>query len=146
MVLFLYFLGSAFLFNFFFCLILAPKVDNEKCKEGPGCGKWTPPMIDNPKYKGKWRAPMIPNPKYQGKWEPRKIPNPEYFDETNPFSKLTTFSSIGLELWSMTENIYFDNFLITNDEAAATSFAKESWEVKHNLELAKADARFTSKR
>lgn len=118
----------------------APKVDNEKCKEAPGCGKWSPPMIDNPKYKGKWRAPMIPNPKYQGKWEPRKIHNPDYFDETNPFSKLTTFSSIGLELWSMTDNIYFDNFLITDDETAATSFAKESWEVKHNLELASAES------
>ena len=54
---------------------------------------------------------MISNPKYQGKWEPRKIANPEYFEETNPFKSLTSFSSIGLELWSMTDNIYFDNFL-----------------------------------
>jgi calnexin len=30
----------------------APKVENSKCKEAPGCGVWNPPMIDNPKYKG----------------------------------------------------------------------------------------------
>jgi calnexin len=118
----------------------APKIDNEKCQKGPGCGKWTAPLIDNPKYKGKWRAPMISNPKYQGKWEPRKIANPEYFEETNPFKSLTSFSSIGLELWSMTDNIYFDNFLITDDEKVATDFAKETWEVKHNLELVKAES------
>jgi hypothetical protein len=98
-------------------------------------------MIDNPKYKGKWKAPMIANPNYQGKWEPKKIANPDYFEEKNPFSKLTTFSSIGLELWSMTDNIYFDNFLITDDETVAANFAKESWEVKHNLELASAEVR-----
>jgi len=93
----------------------APKVENPKCKEAVGCGKWSAPMIPNPKYKGKWRLPMIDNPNYQGKWEPRKIANPEYFEETNPFSSLTPFSALGLELWSMTENIYFDNFIITND-------------------------------
>jgi len=113
----------------------APKVENPKCKEGPGCGKWEPPMISNPKYKGKWRLPMIPNPSYQGLWEPRKIPNPEYFEETNPFQSLTPFSALGLELWSMTENIYFDNFLITNDEQVARQLAKDSWSIRHELEL-----------
>ena len=84
---------------------------------------------------------MIPNPKYQGKWEPKKIANPDYFEEKNPFKSLTTFSSIGLELWSMTDNIYFDNFLITDDETVATNFAKESWQVKHDLELASAEVK-----
>ena len=92
-------------------------------------------MIPNPKYKGKWKPPMIANPKYQGKWEPRKIANPDYFEETNPFKSLTAFSGIGLELWSMTDNIYFDNFLITDDEAIALDFAKKSWEIKKKLEL-----------
>ena len=41
-----------------------------------GCGKWTQPEIDNPKYKGKWHASLINNPDYKGKWKPRKIPNP----------------------------------------------------------------------
>ncbi len=123
--------------NIFYLKILsiAPKIDNEKCKDAPGCGKWSPPMINNPKYKGKWKAPLINNPKYQGKWEPRKIANPDYFEDTNPFKSLTTFSGIGLELWSMTDNIYFDNFLITDDEAIALDFAKKSWEIKKKLEL-----------
>jgi calnexin len=118
----------------------APKIDNEKCKSAPGCGQWSQPMIENPEYKGKWKAPMIANPAYQGKWEPRKIANPDYFEEKNPFSKLTTFENVGLELWSMTDNIYFDNFLITDDETTANEFAQETWEVKRNLELAKAES------
>jgi hypothetical protein len=79
-------------------------------------------MITNPAYKGKWLPPLIDNINYQGKWEPRKIPNPSYFEETDPFSKLLTFDTIGLELWSMTDNIYFDNFIITDDESVSNQF------------------------
>jgi len=118
----------------------APKVENPLCKEAPGCGVWHPPMIDNPKYKGKWKAPMIENSNYQGKWEPRKIANPEYFEETNPFSKLVPFSAIGLELWSMTDNIFFDNFIITNDENVANRFATDSWAIRNKLENANTKA------
>jgi hypothetical protein len=91
-------------------------------------------MIENPKYKGKWRAPLIDNPNYQGVWEPRKIANPDYFEDNDPFKSLTSFSAIGLELWSMTENIYFDNFLITDDKSVADQFAKDSWVLKKSLE------------
>ena len=42
----------------------APQIANPKCTE-IGCGKWKPPMIDNPNYKGKWEPPMITNPKYK---------------------------------------------------------------------------------
>lgn len=112
----------------------APKIDNPKCKEAVGCGVWEPPQIDNPKYKGKWRAPLIDNPNYKGKWEPRKIPNPVYFEDKDPFKSLSVISAIGLELWSMTDNIYFDNFLISDDENVANEFAKDSWSVKKTLE------------
>lgn len=110
------------------------KIENPKCKDAPGCGPWTQPMINNPKYKGKWRAPLIENTNYQGQWEPRKIENPEYFEETDPFSKLTSFDGIGFELWSMTDKIYFDNILITDDEAVANKFALDSWAIKKDLE------------
>ena len=110
------------------------KIENPKCKDAPGCGPWTQPMINNPKYKGKWRAPLIENTNYQGQWEPRKIENPEYFEETDPFSKLTSFDGIGFELWSMTDKIYFDNILITDDEAVANRFALDSWAIKKDLE------------
>ena len=112
----------------------APKLDNPKCKDAPGCGKWSPPMVNNPKYKGKWKAPLIENTNYQGIWEPRKIENPDYFEETDPFKSLTSISAIGLELWSMTDNIFFDNFIITDDKYVADQFAKDSWELKKKLE------------
>ncbi|RNA15717.1 Calnexin [Brachionus plicatilis] len=114
----------------------APQIDNPKCKSAPGCGKWSPPNINNPKYKGKWKPPMIDNPNYQGVWEARKIANPDFFEDSEPFKSLLPFSSVGLELWSMTENIYFDNFLVTDDESVAEIFAQENWVLKNKLEMA----------
>jgi calnexin len=43
----------------------APSVDNPLCTKVPGCGKWTPPVILNPAYKGPWSAPLIDNPNYR---------------------------------------------------------------------------------
>lgn len=70
----------------------APLVKNPLCEEN-GCGKWEPPMIANPEYKGKWRAPLLDNPNYQGKWAPRRIQNPDYFEDNNPFQRLTPIVS-----------------------------------------------------
>ncbi|CAM6000913.1 unnamed protein product [Sphagnum balticum] len=112
----------------------APKIDNPKCKSASGCGKWLQPMIDNPKYRGIWRPPMIENTNYQGKWEPRRIENPDFFEDLNPFSALTSFSAVGLELWSMTDQIYFDNFIITDEESTARQLSDETWKLKHELE------------
>lgn len=47
---------------------------------------------------------------------------------------------MGLELWSMTDQIYFDNFLITDDEATATDFAQLTWLVKKEIEAAKSSS------
>ena len=63
----------------------APLIENPACESAPGCGKWTPPMMPNPEFKGKWRAPLIDNPNYRGKWRPKKIPNPDYYFDPNPF-------------------------------------------------------------
>lgn len=115
----------------------APKIENSVCKDVPGCGPWSQPMIANPLYKGKWFAPLIENINYQGQWEPRKIPNPAYFEEEDPFSKLITFDAVGLELWSMTDMIYFDNFIITDDEAVSNQFSLDSWAIKKDLESQK---------
>lgn len=125
----------------------APRIENPECKSAPGCGKWTAPEVPNPKYKGKWRAPMIDNVAYQGKWEARQIDNPDYFEIDDAFKALTPFSAMGLELWSMTENIYFDNFLVTDSEEVADLFAKDTWAVKKGLEsasLLSGDNVFTS--
>ncbi|NWT87365.1 CLGN protein, partial [Lanius ludovicianus] len=107
----------------------APQIPNPKCETAPGCGEWVRPMKNNPKYKGKWRTPMIDNPNYQGIWSPRKIPNPDYFEDLHPF-KMTTVSAIGLELWSMTSDIYFDNFIICSEKEVADRWAADSWGLK----------------
>jgi calnexin len=111
-----------------------PMINNPACEAAPGCGEWSPPMIKNPAYKGKWKAPMIDNPNYQGKWTPRNIPNPDFFEDTEPY-KMSTIGAIGLELWSMSDGIMFDNFLITNSKDVADQFAADSWEIKHAQEM-----------
>ncbi|XP_077973418.1 calnexin-like isoform X2 [Styela clava] len=107
----------------------APKIENPKCKEAPGCGTWEPPLIANPEFKGKWRAPMIANPAYKGIWKPRQIPNPDYFEDLQPY-KMTPIGAIGLELWSMSDKIMFDNFIMTNDKAVADDYAMQTWKQK----------------
>ncbi|XP_007939414.1 calmegin [Orycteropus afer afer] len=105
----------------------APQIPNPVCRVG--CGEWKPPVIDNPKFKGVWRPPMIDNPNYQGIWSPRKIPNPDYFEDDHPFL-LTSFRALGLELWSMTSDIYFDNFIICSEKEVADHWAADGWGMK----------------
>ncbi|XP_009067527.1 PREDICTED: calmegin isoform X2 [Acanthisitta chloris] len=107
----------------------APQIPNPKCEAAPGCGHWVPPMKNNPKYKGKWRAPMIDNPNYQGIWSPRKIPNPDYFEDLHPF-RMSPVSAVGLELWSMTSDIYFDNFILCSEKEVADRWAADGWGLK----------------
>ncbi|XP_067618849.1 calnexin isoform X2 [Eurosta solidaginis] len=107
----------------------APMIDNPICENAPGCGEWKPPLIQNKEYKGKWRAPLIDNPNYQGKWAARKIPNPDFFEDLTPF-RMTPISAIGLELWSMSDNILFDNIIIADDIEAAREFAAMTFDIK----------------
>ncbi|CAF0743690.1 unnamed protein product [Didymodactylos carnosus] len=110
-----------------------PRLDNPLCKNAVGCGPWTAPLIPNPKYKGTWRAPLIDNPNYKGKWEARKIPNPDYFEDAHPY-KLTPFSAVALELWSIIDGVVFDNFLITSDQSLAKQYGDTLWYPKSSLE------------
>ncbi|XP_043346834.1 calnexin isoform X5 [Dermochelys coriacea] len=107
----------------------APQIANPKCESAPGCGTWERSMIDNPNYKGKWKPPMIDNPNYQGIWKPRKIPNPDFFEDLEPF-RMTPFTAVGLELWSMTSDIFFDNFIICSDQVVAEDWANDGWGLK----------------
>ncbi|XP_069619709.1 calnexin isoform X1 [Ranitomeya imitator] len=107
----------------------APQVSNPKCASAPGCGAWQRPTIDNPNYKGKWKAPMIDNPNYQGIWKPRKISNPDFFEDLEPF-RMTPFFAMGLELWSMTSDIFFDNFIICSDRVVADEWGNDGWGLK----------------
>ena len=72
---------------------------------------------------------MINNPNYQGKWKPKKIPNPDYFNDEKPY-KMTPIGGVGIELWSMSEGIYFDNLLVTDNLGLANAYAAETFDLK----------------
>ncbi|KAK0417491.1 hypothetical protein QR680_013042 [Steinernema hermaphroditum] len=107
----------------------AAVIANPVCEGRSGCGPWKKPVIANPLYKGKWKPRKINNPNYKGKWEPRIIDNPHYF-EPQPFSQLEPISAIGIELWTMSNRIIFDNVLVTDDEATASEYARQTFDVK----------------
>jgi hypothetical protein len=115
---------------------LAPTVPNPDCISGPGCGEWTRPTKANPEYKGKWYAPQIDNPDYIGEWAPRKIANPAYFEDLTPTQSLAKIGGVGIELWTMHEDILFDNIFIGHSIEDAKAFAAETFEVKKPLEVA----------
>jgi len=119
---------------------IAPTVPNPKCDEAPGCGEWKRPYKPNPLYKGKWFAPMIDNPAYKGEWAPRKIPNPNYFEDLTPVKSLNRIGGVGIELWTMTEDILFDNIYIGHSVDDAKAFAAETFDIKHALEKAAVQA------
>ncbi|EFA78842.1 calnexin [Heterostelium album PN500] len=110
----------------------APMIPNPRCQDGM-CGKWAAPIIPNPLYKGKWSAPMIDNPLYKGVWKAKQIANPEYFEIENPYI-VEKIGAIGVEIWTMSPNIYFDNFIITHDKSEADRLAAETWAPKFKLE------------
>lgn len=43
---------------------------------------------------------------------------------------MTPFSAIGLELWSMTSDIFFDNFIICGDRRVVDDWANDGWGLK----------------
>lgn len=43
---------------------------------------------------------------------------------------MTPFSAIGLELWSMTSDIFFDNFIISGDRRVVDDWASDGWSLK----------------
>lgn len=116
-----------------------PTVPNPKCDEASGCGKWEPPMKKNPAYKGKWSAAFIDNPAYKGVWAPQKIKNPDYFEDKTP-SNFEPIGAIGIELWSMQNNILFDNIYIGHSVTDADKLRAESFDLKHAAEKADEEA------
>jgi len=123
---------------------IAPTVPNPKCESASGCGPWKRPMKRNPNYKGKWSPPQIDNPAYKGPWAPRKIPNPEFYDDQTP-SNFEKIAAVGFELWTMQNDILFDNIYIGHSIEDANQLANESWAVKYKFEKAAEDKEFGSK-
>ncbi|KAF9352742.1 hypothetical protein BGX34_012002 [Mortierella sp. NVP85] len=111
---------------------IPPSIPNPKCQDN-GCGPWTRPFISNPAYKGKWSPPLIDNPAYKGVWAPRKIPNPGYFEDLQP-SSFEKIGAIGFEIWTMQNDILFDNIYIGHSVEDAKALAAETWEIKYSAE------------
>ncbi|KAJ5564661.1 Calnexin [Penicillium frequentans] len=116
-----------------------PTVPNPKCADVSGCGKWTRPMKKNPEYKGPWSAPLIDNPAYKGVWAPRKIANPAYFEDKTP-SNLEPMGAIGFEIWTMQNDILFDNVYIGHSIEDAEKLRQETFDVKVAIEEAEEKA------
>jgi hypothetical protein len=117
---------------------IAPTVPNPKCADAAGCGEWKRPFKANPDYKGKWYAPQIDNPAYKGIWAPRKIPNPDYFEDLTPVKSLAKIGGVGIELWTMTEDILFNNIYVGHSAEDAKALAAETFDIKKPLEVAAA--------
>merc|ERR1719454_1468003 len=48
---------------------------------------------------------------------------------------MTPIVALGLELWSMSADIMFDNFIVTDDKSVADQWAADTWELKHTQEV-----------
>lgn len=92
-------------------------------------GDWEAPKVDNPAYKGEWKPNMIPNPEYSGVWKHPMIANPNYFEDKSPF-RMTPVDALGIELWTMSKGIAFDNFIITDHKFVADKLADDTWTLK----------------
>jgi len=84
---------------------------------------------------------MIDNPAYKGEWAPRKIPNPAFFEDLTPVKSLAKIGGVGIELWTMTEDILFDNIYIGHSVADAKALAAETFDIKKPLEVAEQKAK-----
>ncbi|KAJ9110732.1 hypothetical protein QFC20_002773 [Naganishia adeliensis] len=110
-------------------------VPNPLCEQVSGCGPWEQPVNKNPAYKGKWVRPKIENPAYKGEWHPRQIPNPDYYEDMHP-ADFEPLGGVGFELWTMTDDILFDNLYVGHSADDAEKLAKETYHIKHVAELA----------
>jgi len=90
-------------------------------------------LIDNPKYKGMWKAPYIANPAFKGKWAARKIPNPDFYEDLTPFKTMASIDAVAFELWTISDNIAFDNILITDDIEVADYVSSKTYQVKKEI-------------
>ncbi|CAD7941937.1 unnamed protein product [Amoebophrya sp. A120] len=98
-------------------------------------GEWEAPKKANPDYKGEWKPKRIKNPEYKGVWAPKKIANPEY-EANDSLYAYDEFAFVGFDLWQVKAGSFFDNLIITDDEAEADKFA-EKWEALNKVELEK---------
>jgi hypothetical protein len=64
------------------------------------------------------------------------VANPDFFETTNPFEGVADIGAVAVGVWTMSDNMHFDNILVTSDRAAAEAFAAETYTVKAKAQLA----------
>ncbi|ODQ67556.1 Calreticulin-domain-containing protein [Nadsonia fulvescens var. elongata DSM 6958] len=111
---------------------LAPEIRNPECQYH-GCGPWKPPLIKNPAFDGIWKRPLIDNPNYKGDWKPRMITNPNYYEDISP-SNLEPIGGIGFDLWTIENNVLFDNIYVGHSVEQAENIGNKSFIPKFKLE------------
>ncbi|KAF6748416.1 Calreticulin family-domain-containing protein [Ephemerocybe angulata] len=87
----------------------------------------TKPEESTPTGAASGPAPLIDNPAYKGEWAPRKIPNPAFFEDKAPVKSLPKIGGVGIELWTMTEDILFDNIYVGHSVEDAKKLAAETF-------------------
>jgi len=108
----------------------APMVPNPACQDVSGCGEWERPEKANPDYKGKWYPPMIDNPAYKGEWKAKQIPNPKFFEDSAPLKSIGNIGAVGVEIWTMSGGLVFDNILIDKTFEDIKAFSADTFEAK----------------
>ena len=107
-----------------------PLIENPKCKIG--CGKYIPPSIKNPDFKGRWIPPKVKNPEYRGKWTPRLIPNPNYVNDKTAHD-FGLVSSLGFHIQTGDGLIGINNILISTEESTLHNFNRDTSLYKNKL-------------
>lgn len=109
----------------------APLIQNPECLHG--CGKWEPPRVINPNYRGIWTPPQISNPNYKGVWTRPIIKNPKFgTDRERPL--FGDIGAIGFDLWTMTPGVLFDNLYLGHSVEEAETIGNETFVTKSLLE------------
>lgn len=73
---------------------------------------------------------MIYNSEYKGVWKAKQIPNPNFFEDLQPHN-MVSMAAVGIEVWTMQNDIEFDNFYIGYSFEDSQSFAKSTFSVKY---------------
>ena len=61
------------------------------------------------------------------------IPNPDFYEDPTPLKSMAPIGFVGLELWTMDDNIFFDSILVTQDADLAEAY-RQKWSVRNAIE------------
>eukprot|EP00803_Ostreobium_quekettii_P009806 evm.model.scf_52.22 EVM.evm.TU.scf_52.22 scf_52:174511-178463(+) len=106
-------------------MIVDPDAKQPDDWDREGDGKWEPPTIPNPEYKGEWKPKMIDN-NYKGKWVAKDIGNPEYVHDDELY-RAPPLKFVGFELWQIEAGTIFDNIVVADNFEVAKAVVEETW-------------------